>query len=162
MSGRDIYDDAAEPKRIKRIAHRSPQRAGPSSCFSNSLFWRPLCRAASVLRFNALPGRSLVRPGSFLGLALQHSPGAPASTGNMNSLAHRTVASTKQLHSLTHRTRRAMQEKVSRSNPPLTESVRGGKNLTPFIVLYVRCSFGEARRFLFCASSVRQEVSFYP
>ena len=82
--------------------------------------------------------------------------------GNMRSLAHRTAAPSKQLHSLTHRTRRAKQEKVSRSNPPLTESVRGGKNLTPFIVLYVRCSFGEARRFLFCASSVRQEVSFYP
>ena len=50
--------------------------------------------------------------------------------------------------------RRAKQEKVSRSNPPLTESVRGGKNLTPFVLLYVRCSFGEAKRFLFCARSV--------
>ncbi len=43
---------------------------------------------------------------------------------------------------------------MSTSNPPLTESVRGGKKLTPFILLYVRCSFGEAKRFLFCARFV--------
>ena len=50
--------------------------------------------------------------------------------------------------------RRAKQETVPKSNPPLTESVRGGKNLAPFILLYVRCSFGEAKRFLFRARSV--------
>ena len=75
------------------------------------------------------------------------------STETMDSLAHRTVASAKQLQSLTHRMRRAKQEKVSTSNPPLTESVRGGKKLTPFILLYGRCSFGEAKRFLFCVRS---------
>ena len=78
-------------------------------------------------------------------------PSAPASTGNKNSLAHRTVASRKQLHSLTHRTRRAKQEKVSTSNPPLTESVRGGKKLTPFILLYGRCSLVRTSGFFLCS-----------
>ena len=64
------------------------------------------------------------------------------------------VAAEKQLQSLTHRMRRAKQEKVSTSNPPLTESVRGGKKLTPLILLYGRRSFGEAKRFLFCVRSV--------
>ena len=76
------------------------------------------------------------------------------STETMESLAHRTVASAKQLQSLTHRMRRAKREKVSSSNPPLTESVRGGKKLTPLILLYGRRSFGEAKRLLFCVRSV--------
>ena len=49
--------------------------------------------------------------------------------------------------------RRAKQEKVSTSNPPLTESVRGGKKLTPFILLYGRCSLVRASGF-FCVRSV--------
>ena len=86
-------------------------------------------------------------------LLLGSFPALRYQLGNMRSLAPRTVASTIQLHSLTHRMCRAKQEKVSTSNPPLT-AVRGGKKLTPFILLCVCCSFGGAKRFLFCARSI--------